>query len=114
MKRRQKNGYYLPISRKLFHEEKFQKLSKNAKWTYVVLCELEHQLTSGKDGSKENFFYRSDRLLAQDAELSIGSIWKVKKEFKKNDILEMWQMHWIDCKTAKKSEKHVTAYRLKE
>ena len=108
MKYRQENGYYLPISRKLFNDKKFKQKSINARWLYAVLCELEHKYT----GENEDFFFRSDKDLAEDAGMSTATVWRTKKELK--NVVEMWQMHWVNPDTEKKSKKHVTAYRLKE
>lgn len=110
---KRKRGNYLQLSRLLFQEdnEKFSKLSYQAKWLYVVLNELEHRFTGSQT---ENFFWRSNNDLVNDTGLKPTALKTAKKELKDNDIVEMWQMHWQDPDTGKKSEKHVTAYRIKE
>lgn len=105
-----KDGNYLHLSRQLFNEEKFQALSMNAKWLYVVLNELEHRFT----GEKEDFFFRSNEDLTGDTGMSLPTLKRAKAELKDNNIVEMWQTHFIDPKTKRKSEKHITAFRIKE
>jgi len=108
-----KSGYYLQITRHLFHGEKFQHFSKNAKWLYAVLCELEHRFTSEGKRKRTDWFYRSDKDLAKDSQMSLATTKRVKQELKNNkDIIELWQMHWKDKELGKKSEKHVTAFRI--
>ena len=105
---KRKNGNYLHLSRGLFNDEKFQGLSIYAKWLYVVLNELEHKYS----GDKVDFFFRSNEDLAKDAGLKLSTLKKAKAELK--GIVQSWQMHWLDTETGKKSEKHVTAYRILE
>ena len=101
-----KEGNYLQLSREIFQNEKFQKLSINAKWLYVILCELEHKYT----GPKVNFFYRSNEDLAGDSGMSLPTLKRAKTELK--GLVQMWQMHWKDEETGKLSKRHVTAYRM--
>lgn len=108
MKRKQ--GNYLQLSRKLFNDEKYSQLSLTARWLYVVLNELEHKYT----GSKEDFFWRSNEDLAQDCGVSLPTLKRAKKELLETDLIQVWQMHWMDKKTGKKSEKKVTAYRIRD
>lgn len=106
---KRKKGNYLQLSRKLFNNEEFQKLSNNAKWLYVVLNELEHQYS----GKTEDYFYRSNALLAEDTGMSLATLKRAKEELR--PLVDMWRMHFIeDTKTGKKSERAVTAYRIKE
>ena len=56
------NTFYLELTREIFTEE-YADLSVGAKWLFVVLNELEQRYT-GKD---EDFFYRTDAELSEDA-----------------------------------------------
>lgn len=105
---KKKNGNFLQLSRRLFNNEKFQKLSNNAKWLYVVLNELEHRYT----GEKENFFFRSNEELVRDTGLSLRVLIRAKRELK--GIVQIWPIHFVDPETKKKSQKHITAYRILE
>lgn len=103
-----KDGYYLQLSRNLFNDDRFKSLSVNAKWLYVVLCELEHRFT----GQKETFFFRSNEDLAEDTGLSLSSVKRAKKELE--PFIKMWQMHWKDKESGKLSKKKITAFRIHE
>ena len=105
---KRKSGNFLELSRELFNEERFKSLSLNAKWLYVALNELEHRYT----GPKVDFFFRSNEDLAEDTGLSLSAVKRAKDELR--NIVQMWQMHWIDKDTRKLSRKKVTAFRIKE
>lgn len=109
MKRKQ--GNYLQLSRKLFNDPAWQKLSYHAKWLYVVLNELEHRFTSGGKKKKTDFFFRSNKQLCEDTGLKMTTLKAAKKELK--PFVQMWNMHWVD-ENGKKSEQHVTAFRILE
>ena len=102
-------GHYLELPRKLFIDERFLSLSDSGKWLFLVLKENEHKYT----GPKEDFFFRSNEDLATDCGWKRTKLTRIKNELQKSGLIDTWQMHWIDKKTKKKSEKHVTAYRLK-
>ena len=105
---KRKAGNFLELSRELFNEERFKALSLNAKWLYVTLNELEHRYT----GPKVDYFFRSNEDLAEDTGLSLSAVKRAKDELR--NIVQMWQMHWIDKDTKKLSRKKVTAFRIKE
>ena len=102
------NGHYLELPRQIFTNSAFLDLSDSAKWLYLVLKENEHRYT----GQNENFFFRSNADLARDCGWKLTKLTRYKQELLKTDLLETWQMHWTDKETGKKSEKHVTAWRL--
>jgi hypothetical protein len=107
MKRKTSN--YLQLSRDLFNNDRFKKLSQNAKWLFVVLNELEHRFT----GKKENYFFRSNQELATDSGMSLPTLKRAKAELKTAGVIETWNMHWVQDKdTGKLSEKHVSAFRI--
>lgn len=100
-----KDGNYLQLSREIFRDDKFQEMSINAKWLYVVLCELEHQFIG-----KNDYFFRSNEDLAKDAGMSLATLKRAKKELE--PFIQTWQVQWKDPKVKKPSRKHVTAYRI--
>jgi hypothetical protein len=104
------DGYFIQLPRDIFSNMQFLSLSDSAKWLYIILKELEHRYTGS---SKEDFFFRSNQDLAEDCGWSLRKTIRVKKELEESGLIQTWQMHWIDKETNKKSEKHVTAYRLK-
>jgi len=94
------------------HERVTEAIRKGAPasigWLYDVLCYDEHRFT----GRKEDFFFRSISDLSADSGLSQRVVMRNLKCLKKLGVIETWWMHWIDKKTGKKSEKHVTAIRI--
>ncbi len=106
------NTHYLQLSRIIFTDE-YKNLSNGAKWLFVVLNELEQRFTTGREDG-EDFFFRSDADLAEDAGMSITTLKRYKAELRKTSLVKLYQMHWVDKKTGKKSEKKVTAYRILE
>lgn len=101
------NDYYLQLSRHLF-ADKYKELSINAKWLYVVLNELEQRFT----GIKDNWFYRSNEDLANDAGMSLATLKRAKKELADSGLVKVSSMHFVDKETGKKSKKKVTAYEI--
>ena len=75
---------------------------------YVWLHELEHRFT----GPDCMFFFRSDRDLMNDVGMSKRTITRSKKQLVEFGFITTWMMHWLVEETGKKSEKHVTAYRI--
>jgi hypothetical protein len=102
-----KGGNFVQVRREVFNG-KYDKLSKNARWLYCVLSELEHKYT----GENEDFFFRALSDLSKDAHMKRNTVVKAKKELVSAELIKTWQMHWMNKETKKKSEKHVTAYRL--
>lgn len=107
---KRKGKFFLQLSRIIFYEPKFQKLSVNAKWLYVVLNELEHRFS----GEKDNFFYRSNQDLADDAGFSLPTLKRAKRELIESGLVQVSFMHWVDSETGKRSKKHITAYQILE
>jgi hypothetical protein len=101
------NTFYLELSREIFTSN-YSHLSQNAKWLFVVLNELEQRFT----GDDTDFFFRSNEDLAVDAGMSLATLKRTKKELLETDLVHNWNMHWIDTKTKKKSEKKVSAYKI--
>lgn len=101
-------GHFIQIPRSLFTDERFIQLSDAGRWLYIVLKELEHRYT----GQNENYFFRSNEDLAQDCGWHIKKLERIKPEILNSGLVQTWKMHWLDPNTGKKSEKHVTAYRM--
>ena len=101
------NSFYLELTRELFTEE-YKTLSNGAKWLFVVLNELEQRYT----GKGCDYFYRTDEELAKDAGYSFNTFRKYKAELKESGLVEIWQGHFVDLNTGKKSEKKVSFYRI--
>lgn len=77
------------------------------KWLYVILTELEHRYTS----EVADYFTRTDEQLAEDCGFSVSTVKRGKRELERLGFVETWQEHFeVD---GKRSEKHITAYRLK-
>lgn len=100
------NTFYLQLSRKIFTDE-YKNLSREAKWLYVVLNELEHRYT----GKNEDFFFRSNEDLSRDAQMSLPVLKKYKKELIESGLIQHWLGHFIRS-DGKKSEKKVSCYRI--
>lgn len=101
-------GHYIELPRSLFTDKRFLELSDAGKWLFLVLKELEHRYT----GMNEDFFFRSNEDLAKDCGWRRTKLTRAKEELKNSGLIQIWQTHWLDQKTGKKSEKHITAYRL--
>jgi len=101
------DGNYIQVSRDVFKEERFKKLSVNARWLYCVLVYLEANYT----GKEVDYFYHSNEQLAKDTGLSISSVKRAKKELK--GIVDFLTIFFSD-KSGKKSRKHITGFRLRE
>lgn len=98
------------MSRDIF-DDKYSGLSIGAKWLYVVLKENEHKFTSGEEG-KTDWFYRSDKDLANDAGMSLSTLKRHKAELKKTDLVWFGYMHYEESETGNLSEKKITAYKI--
>jgi hypothetical protein len=105
-----KSGNFLQLNRDIFNDEDLKYLSWPAKYLYVVLTELEHRFTGGE---VDDHFFRTAKQIVEDSGMAYNTILKYRKELVEAGLLQIWQTHWWRDKThTKKSEKHVTAYRL--
>lgn len=86
------------------------KIPYSTRWLYIHLCLLEHRFT----GTKVDFFFRSIKDLKEDTQICYPLIIKGIKILKELGLIQTWQMHWLDKETQKKSEKHITAFRILE
>ena len=101
-------GHFIQIPRSLFSDVRFIQLSDAGKWLFIVLKELEHRYT----GKGEDFFFRSNEDLSQDCNWSLRKVIRVKQELISSGLIQTWLTHWQDPVTGKKSEKHISAFRL--
>jgi len=101
------NSFFMQVSRKLF-QYSYEELPVYSRWIFTVLNELEQRFT----GKGEDFFFRSDSDLANDCGLSVRTIQRYKKHLIDLDMVQHWNMHFINTDTGKKSEKKISAYRI--
>lgn len=101
------NSFYLQLTRELFTDE-YKDLSNGAKWLFVVLNELEQRYT----GKGCDFFYRTNEELANDAGFSLKTLKRHKEELKNSGLVQMWNGHFVDPETGKKSKKKMSCYRI--
>lgn len=102
------NNYFLQLSREIFNTYTYEELPMYSRWIFTVLNELEQRYT----GYKEDFFFRADADLARDCGISVATVKRYKKYLVKLEIIEHWNMHYIDKETGKRSERKVSAYRI--
>lgn len=62
-----------------------KKLSKSAKWLYVVLAYLYSQY-----GFKTGYFYRTNEQMLEDAGISPMTLKSAKKELVDNGYIKVW------------------------
>jgi hypothetical protein len=84
------------------------KIPYTARWLYVHLNLLEHRFT----GEKMNFFFRSIKDLQADMQMGRKQVIAGIKILKDIELIDTWQMHWVDKDTNKLSRKHITAFRI--
>lgn len=105
------NSFYLQLTRKLF-EEPYCNMSNSAFRLYCTLKELEQRYCGGYNN--RDFFIRSNEELCKDSHLSINTLKSAKAELKQLGLIQVGKAHWIDRVTNKKSEKHISSYKLLE
>ena len=101
------NNCYIQLGRDVFNEYDYQELPMYSRWIFTVLNELEHKYT----GKNEDFFFRSNQLLAQDCGISEATLKRYKAPLVKYGYIKTWSMHFVN-KDGKMSEKKVCAYRI--
>lgn len=104
------NRFYMQLSRKLFDKD-HKDMSRNAKWLYVCLTELEQRYTSGEEGSRD-WFLQTDKELCEITGFSINTLKAAKAELRKTDLVEVSRGKWIYKDTGKSSIKQPTKYRI--
>ena len=99
-------GKKVDINRKVFDNR--YNLSVDAKWLYSTLAYVK---TSYVEQGKDYFIITNDRL-SEVSGLKLTTLKKAKKELLETDLVQHWQMHFVDTETGKKSEKKISAYRI--
>lgn len=96
-----KDGNYIQLSRNIFSED-YRYMSDSAKWLYCYLSELEHRHT----GENKNWFYQTDKQLADFLNWSISKVQRAKRE--------LYEYGFIEITKTKQNgtTKHLTAFRI--
>ena len=102
-----KGSNFIQVDRGIF-DLSFKILSPTACKLYIWLCELEHRFCTS---DKSDYFFRTDKQLSEDLDMSVSTIKRAKKELINLDYIRFGVVHWVD-KNGKKSEKKVTAYTI--
>jgi len=89
-------------------KKKIRRIPASMRWLYIHLNLLEHRFT----GKNEDFFFRAVKDLKKDTGFSEKTIIEGIKKLNDLKLIHSWQMHWIDRETGKKTEKHITAFRI--
>ncbi len=84
------------------------KIPYSARWLYIHLNYLEHRYS----GKNEDYFFRSIKDLQVDTQIGRKQIINGIKILKDINLIQTWQMHWVDKETKKRSKKHITAFRI--
>ena len=100
------NSSYLELPRKIFTDE-YRGLSKEAKWLYVVLKELEHRYTGSRTDSS---FFQSDKDLSAFSGIKLTKLKEAKKELTESGLIEI-QLCCFE-KNGKKTKRHITSYHI--
>jgi len=79
-----------------------------ARWLYSHLNYLEHKFT----GKREDFFFHPIEKLQQETGIGRRQVIAGIGILKQLGLIQTWQMHWENKETGKRSEKHVTAFRI--
>ena len=112
MKRREDDGNWFPCPRSIFKHEGFKAMSPTARLVFFYLLEMEHRYT----GKECNYFFRSNKELAEEAGLSEKTIQNAKDEFREHipDLIRLSYVHWwLDKTKTKQSPKKVSGYTIK-
>lgn len=103
------NRFFMELSRVIFTDE-YAHLSRNAKWLFVVLNELEARFTNGK--KQNDFFFRTDAELCQDCGFSINTLKKAKAELRQTNLVKIGRGHWHYKETGKSDIRQPTTYQI--
>lgn len=96
-----KDGNYIQLSRVIFCDE-YRDMSDSAKWLYCYLSELEHRHT----GIDKDWFYKTDKDIADSLNWSISKVQRLKKELSDYGFIKIMKTH------SQNSTMHITAYKL--
>lgn len=96
--------YFMKVSREIWKKG----LSNKAIVLYLWLHELEQQYSS----EDFEYFFRSDKQLANDMKWDIKTLQAAKKELKTAELIMTGKHHFTNSATGKKSESAVTKYMI--
>lgn len=102
------NIFYMELSRAIF-DDKHKDLSRNAKWLFVCLNELEQRFCPDRG---RDWFLSTDKDLCDITGFSINTLKAAKSELRKTDLVEVSRGQWIYADTGKSSIKQPTKYRI--
>lgn len=118
---KRKSEFFFQVTRYLFphltktryeKSKKFEILTNNGKWLYVVLYALEHHFTEIGKRKQTTCFFRKDEDLAKDCGWSLKTLKRTKAELKKHtDIIKLGRMHW-KFENGKRSREWFTTYEI--
>ena len=103
------NRYFMQLSREIFTDE-YKSLSRNAKWLFVCLNELEQRYTPS-DGSR-TWFMQTDKQLCEITGFSINTLKAAKAELRKTDLVQLSRGEWIYVDSGKSAVMQPTVYRI--
>ena len=106
------NQFYMELPRDVFHPA-YDGMSKNAKWLFIVLNELEQRFI-GIDGyDSSDFFLRTDKQLCNDTGFSICTLKKAKAELKcYPELVKISRGAWVYKDTKKSSIQQPTRFTI--
>lgn len=106
-----KNGnvFYMELSRAIF-DEQHKNMSRNAKWLFVCLNELEQRYCS--NNSDRDFFMSTDKQLCDITGFSINTLKAAKAELRKTDLVDVSRGGWHYTDTGKSAISQPTVYRI--
>lgn len=99
--------YFLMVSRSLYADGTFKKLSPTAIKLLFMLKELEQAYGHGENTR----LYRSNDQLADDTGMSVATVKKAKKELVDAQLMTITQNHF-SAGDGKRSRKHISTYHL--
>lgn len=102
-------GNFLQINRAGFSNGKYANISVGAFAFYVWLKELEHCYTGGKNS--HDFFYQTDKQIAEKMNVSTKSIERYRKELIDAKLIKFSRRHW-KYETGKRSEERIACYEI--
>lgn len=103
------NSFYMELSRAIFDNDHQKQMSRNAKWLFVCLNEMEQRRCTGKG---QDWFLCTDKELCELSGFSINTLKQAKSELRKTDLIEVTRGHWKYVETGKSSVKQPTVYRI--
>lgn len=102
------NSFYMELSRAIFDDD-HKELSRNARWLFVCLNEMEQRRCFGTD---KDWFLCTNEELCEITGFSINTLKAAKAELKQTDLVEISRGGWKFRSTGKSGIKQPTVYRI--